>query len=321
MNQEKAAYVSIRTLTAFFILSASCQASVISNTFDEERIGFTAPAATRTLTLPTDHLVVVRQQIKPDGRSGYFYMNDERDKLDISFFIEPVKDCKDSKACRDMVWRLGNPSWENPQKVVQFEIGDVSCFESFMPSLQGVPFKQQNMYAEFVKDGFRVDLHIRKVHYKPEEHELFERSIKSVKFEPKATPPQRQDSQPEQKPEEVARKVAEGWLSLLDSGEYAESWEELSPVMKERLTERGIPKGRWEAAMRSLREQHLGKLTSRKLVQALFVKSLPGLPDHEGASVQFESDFEKRQDVLESVAVIHDKDEKWRVALYVTNWP
>ena len=172
MNQEKAAYMSIRTLTAVFILSALCQSSVISNTFDEERIGFTVPAAPWTLTLPKDQLVVVQQQIKPDGRSGYFYMNDEKNKLNISFFIEPVKDCKDSKACRDMVWKAGNPMWENPQNVVLSEIGDVSYFEFFMPSLQGVPFKQQNMYAEFVKDGFWVDLHISKVHYKPEEHEF-----------------------------------------------------------------------------------------------------------------------------------------------------
>jgi hypothetical protein len=193
MNQERAAYMSIRTLTAFFILLALCQSSVISKTFDEERIGFTVPAAPWRLTLPKDHLVVAQKQIKPDGRSGYFYMNDEKNKLDISFFIEPVKDCTDSKACRDMVWKLGNPSWENPQRVVQSEIGDVSYFEFFMPSFQGVPLKQQNMYAEFVKDGFWVDLHISKALYKPEEHELFERIIKSIKFEPKDSQSQRQE--------------------------------------------------------------------------------------------------------------------------------
>jgi hypothetical protein len=183
--------MSIRRLTAFFILLAFCQPSVASKTLDEERIGFTVPAAPWTLTLPKGDLVVAQQQIKPDGRSGYFYMNDEKNKLNISFFIEPVKDCKDSKVCRDMVWKLGNPSWEKPQKVVQSEIGDVSYFEFFMASFRGMPVKQQNMYAEFVKDGFWVDMHISKVLYKPEEHELFERVIKAVKFEPKNPPPQR----------------------------------------------------------------------------------------------------------------------------------
>jgi hypothetical protein len=166
-----------------FVLSG--HASATSKPPDEERIGFTVPAAPWTLTLPKGDLVIERRQLKPDGRAGYFSMSDEKNKLNISFFIEPVGDCRDSKSCRDMVWKLGNPSWEKPEKVVQSEIGDVSYFEFFMPSFRGMPVKQQNMYAEFVKDGFWVDMHISKVLYKPEEHELFERVIKSVKFEPK----------------------------------------------------------------------------------------------------------------------------------------
>ena len=177
--------MSLKTLMVFLILLALPQVSVTSKTLDEPRIGFTVPGAPWTLTLPKGDLVVAQQQIKPDGRHGYFYLNDEKNQLNISFYIEPVKDCESSKACWDMVWKLGNPSWEKPQKVVQSEIGDVSYFEFFMPSFREMPVKQQNMYAEFVKDGFWVDMHISKVLYKPEEHELFERVIKSVKFEPK----------------------------------------------------------------------------------------------------------------------------------------
>lgn len=58
---------------------------------------------------------------------------------------------------------------------MQSEIGNVSYFEFFMQSIRGVPVKRQNMYAEFVKDVFRVDMHISKALYKLEEHELFER--------------------------------------------------------------------------------------------------------------------------------------------------
>jgi hypothetical protein len=54
-----------------------------------------------------------------------------------------------------------------------------------MPSFRNMPFKQQNMYAEFVVDGFWVDFHISKVLYTPEEHVLFEELVKAVKFEPK----------------------------------------------------------------------------------------------------------------------------------------
>lgn len=185
----------IKKFSVLYILIflAICQTPVLTRTSDEERIGFTVPAAPWTLTLPKGDLVVERQQIKPDGRYGYFSMNDNQNRMTISFFIEPVDKCKDSKTCRDMVRKLGNPSWENPQHVLQSEIGDVSYFEFFMPSFQGVPVKQQNMYAEFVKDGFWVDLHISKVLYKSQEHELFERIVKSIKFEPKSVQSQKQE--------------------------------------------------------------------------------------------------------------------------------
>ena len=173
------------TLGSFCCLIILCQASGSAVPLDEKRIGFTVPASPWTLTLPADNFVIKQEQIKPDGRYGYFYVVDETKHLNVSMFIEPVKDCKDSKSCRDMVWKAGNPGWENPQNVVLSEIGEVSFFEFMMPSLKGVPFQQQNMYAEFVVDGFWVDLHISKVLYKPQEHEVFERIVKSVKFEPK----------------------------------------------------------------------------------------------------------------------------------------
>jgi hypothetical protein len=152
---------------------------------EEKRMSFTVPAAPWKLTLPAGDFKVAQQEVKPDGTSGYFYLTDEKSRLNVSFFIEPASQCKDSKACRDMVWQAGNPMWENPQNIALSQIGDVSYFEFFMPSFRGVRFQQQNMYAEFVVDGFWVDFHISKVLYKPEEHELFEQLVKAIKFEPK----------------------------------------------------------------------------------------------------------------------------------------
>ena len=160
-------------------------ATAVCRHFDEKRISFTVPAAPWSMTLPADDFVLKQKKIQPDGRSGYFYIVDEQQHLNVSFFIEPVGACKDSKTCRDLVWKSGNPSWETPQNVVLSEIGDVSFFEFLMPSFRGQPIQQQNMYAQFVVDGFWVDLHISKVLYKPQEHELFERIVKSIKFEPK----------------------------------------------------------------------------------------------------------------------------------------
>ena len=167
-------------LVTFQVLLAGGQA-------DDKRMRFTVSAAPWTLTLPVNDFVVERRQFKPDGGSAYFMMSYEKTHVNVSFFIEPVGHCESSKSCRDMVWKAGNPAWENPQNVVQAAIGDIHYFEFLVPSFRGQPVRQQNMYAEYVVDGFWVDLHISKALYKSTEHELFERIVKSIKFEPKET--------------------------------------------------------------------------------------------------------------------------------------
>jgi hypothetical protein len=151
----------------------------------EKRLEFTISESPWTLTIPADDFHVAAEKMRADGRGAYFHLIDEKQKIDLSMFIEPVKDCKDSKSCRDMLWKLGNPAWVNPQNVVQSDIGDTSVLEFLMPSYQGFVIRQQNVYAEFVRDGFWVDMHLSKVFYQPEDHALFERIIKSIKFEPK----------------------------------------------------------------------------------------------------------------------------------------
>jgi hypothetical protein len=176
----------IRVLTTLCATLLVTQTAFATDSRDDKRIGYTVPAAPWTMTLPAANFVVAQRRVKPDGSAGYFYLTDEQSHLNVSFYIEPVGNCKDSKACRDMVRNLGNPSWENPRNFLSFQIGDVSCFEFLIPSFRGQPIQQQNMYAEFVVDGFWVDLHISKVLYKSEDRKVFEDLVKAIKFEPKA---------------------------------------------------------------------------------------------------------------------------------------
>jgi hypothetical protein len=171
--------------SSLLIVQITVQTVAASGLAADKRIAFTVPAAPWSLTLPANEFRVRQKEVKPDGRSGYFYITDEKQHLNVSFFIEPVGECKDSKSCRDMVWKAGNPSWENPKNVALSEIENVSVFEFLVPSFRGQPIQQQNMYAEFVVDGFWVDLHISKVLYQPAERKLFEDLVKAIKFEPK----------------------------------------------------------------------------------------------------------------------------------------
>jgi hypothetical protein len=126
--------------------------------------------------------------MRDDGLGAYYLLVDEKQDINLSIYIEPIKNCTDSKSCRDMVWKLGNPAWGKPQNVVRTEIGDVSVLELMVPKYQGKDVQQQNVYAEFVAGGFWVDMHLSKVLYKPEDHQLFERIIKAVMFESKSKP-------------------------------------------------------------------------------------------------------------------------------------
>lgn len=174
-----------RILYTFVFVVLVFQLSVSAQKSDEKRVEFTVPAAPWTFSLDGRNFTIDRQQIKPDGKYGYFLMSNDKDYLTVSLFIEPVEKCKTSEECRDMVYKLGNPKWGELQNVVQSKIGEVSYFEFYRPTVQGQPVKMLDMYAEFVQDGFWIDLHISKVLYKKEDHALFENLVKSAKFEAK----------------------------------------------------------------------------------------------------------------------------------------
>jgi hypothetical protein len=172
-------------VTILVVLSLVLSPSLIARNQSDRPIQITIPAAPWALTFAGKQLSVENQQVKPDGRYGYFLLRDNQNKMTISLYIEPADKCKTSKECRDMVWKLGNPGWQNPQNVVLGEIGEVSFFEFFMPTFRDIAVQQQHMYAQFVVNEFWVDMHISKTSYQPTEHKLFEDVIKSVKFDPK----------------------------------------------------------------------------------------------------------------------------------------
>ena len=175
----------IKKLSVVIALLLFCQGIVSAESPQEKRLSFTYPQVPWVLTLPADNFQIARKQVKQDGNGVYFHLVDEKQELNVSLFIEPATRCKDSKSCSEMIWKAGNPTWVNLKNVVHSQIGEVSIFEFLLPSYQGMEIRQQNMYAQFVVDGFWVDLHISKVLYEPEERKLFERIVKSVKFEPK----------------------------------------------------------------------------------------------------------------------------------------
>ena len=109
---------------------------------------------------------------------------------------------------------------------------------------------------------------------------------------------------------EKAQEAADGWLELVDEGNYAASWDAAAEYFKARVT-----KDQWEKAARSVREP-LGTLKSRKLLSAKYTRQLPGAPDGEYVVIQYESSFANKASAIETVTPLLDKDGRWRVSGY-----
>jgi Protein of unknown function (DUF4019) len=116
--------------------------------------------------------------------------------------------------------------------------------------------------------------------------------------------------QAQQKPEQLAQHSAESWLALVDSGKYADSWQEAAAMFKAAVT-----KEKWESMVQPVRDP-LGKLLSRKLKSATYTKTLPGAPDGEYVVIQYDTSFAHKQSAVETITPMLDKDGKWRISGY-----
>jgi len=110
--------------------------------------------------------------------------------------------------------------------------------------------------------------------------------------------------------EKAAIESARAWLDLVDNGEYSKSWEEAAEYFKA-----VVSKDNWEKSMQTFKKP-LGKLVSRKLKSKRYTTSAPGAPDGQYVIIQYNTSFENKKFVVETITPMLDKDSKWRVSGY-----
>ena len=110
--------------------------------------------------------------------------------------------------------------------------------------------------------------------------------------------------------EKAAATAAGAWVSLVDGGDYAESWNQAAGFFKNAVT-----KEQWQQSLKAVRAP-LGKMVARKLKSKQYTKTLPGTPDGEFVVIQYETTFENKKSAIETVTPMLDKDGKWRVSGY-----
>jgi len=101
--------------------------------------------------------------------------------------------------------------------------------------------------------------------------------------------------------------AADQFLTLIDHGQYDESWDACAPSIKNSIT-----KPSWDTVM-SINRRRFGVLGSRKLVSAQTATSLPGSPDGHYAVLRYRSSFTagKTTPTALEVVTLSNENGKW----------
>lgn len=99
------------------------------------------------------------------------------------------------------------------------------------------------------------------------------------------------------------------WLSLVDNGQYAESWQGTSERFQRLVNEK-----QWQTALEQVRTP-LGKLINRSLLDATEHTKLPGMPEGKYKMFQFNTQYENKTQSLETLSMALS-DGQWQTIGY-----
>ena len=108
----------------------------------------------------------------------------------------------------------------------------------------------------------------------------------------------------------VALESGQACLALLDGGSYSKVWEGVAATMQSTMSQTDFDKG-----MQSIRTP-LGKMVSRDLKSQKHKTHLPGLPDGDYWVVSYNTTFENKPNVAETLVLALGQDGSWKVAGY-----
>lgn len=109
---------------------------------------------------------------------------------------------------------------------------------------------------------------------------------------------------------EKAIESSNKWISIVDLGNYGESWETSSELFK-----RSVTKEDWIKTLKGLRPS-FGEVISRDVDSKKYETSLPGAPDGEYVVIVYKTQFKNKEKAFETITPMKDPDGEWRVSGY-----
>jgi hypothetical protein len=109
--------------------------------------------------------------------------------------------------------------------------------------------------------------------------------------------------------DQAARNTATQWLSVLDSGRYAQAYHEFAPRLRVTLTEENFLSGARSHRM------PLGRARSRAFFQVKRTHTLIGNPDGDYEDIAFKTSFERKAQSVERL-VLTKENGRWEILAY-----
>ena len=109
---------------------------------------------------------------------------------------------------------------------------------------------------------------------------------------------------------DAGRAAAQQWMSVVDHGNYAASWDASARVFQS-----AVSKADWEKAVAAARIP-FGAVDKREQLAATYAEQLPGSPPGQYVVMQFRAQFAGGKTATETVTSMHEADGTWRVVGY-----
>lgn len=109
----------------------------------------------------------------------------------------------------------------------------------------------------------------------------------------------------EEAEEKQAVRAASAWLGLIDSGDYAQSWQEASTTVQ-----KAVSRDHWVQSIHKVRSNY-GDLVARTKPVVARVKELPGMRDGDYYVLQFKTTFRHKKAGTEIVS-LEKRGDAWK---------
>lgn len=146
----------------FLLTVAACLLSLAA--FADVREGretnaVSVPYTDWELRFPSEGWQLNLKRSAADGRQYSYMFSNFKQRLIVSFILEPAYKCETGEACRIIFWKNPGPAYENPKDGRFLESNNFSVVE-FTTNTTTNDLEQRHWSGHRVNDGVRIDLHV-----------------------------------------------------------------------------------------------------------------------------------------------------------------